>query len=127
MQTVLKYAFFHFFPYKFFKFSRSQGYRDSRLSQNKVSRLISLFTQNLYLPCFCFLMNCFFVCACLSIGPFHNESPMPCTCQKTDPANRFVPKDELDDLQKRRAEEFRQHQIRFLTICLIFSQLEENN
>ncbi|KAG1928969.1 beta-1,4 N-acetylgalactosaminyltransferase [Pimephales promelas] len=47
-----------------------------------------------------------------SIGPFHNENPMPCTCQKTDLANRFVPIDELDDMQKRRAEEFRQHQIR---------------
>jgi len=54
------------------------------------------------------------VCACLSIGPFHNENPMPCTCQKTNLANRFVPIDELDDMQKRRAEEFRQHQIRFL-------------
>jgi len=39
---------------------------------------------------------------------------MPCTCQKTNLANRFVPIDELDDMQKRRAEEFRQHQIRFL-------------
>ncbi|ROL54663.1 Beta-1,4 N-acetylgalactosaminyltransferase 2 [Anabarilius grahami] len=48
----------------------------------------------------------------LRIGPFHNENGTPCTCQKTAPANQFVPKDELDDLQKRRAEEFRQHQIR---------------
>ncbi|XP_039521993.1 beta-1,4 N-acetylgalactosaminyltransferase 2-like [Pimephales promelas] len=48
----------------------------------------------------------------INIGPFHNENPMPCTCQKTDLANRFVPIDELDDMQKRRAEEFRQHQIR---------------
>ncbi|XP_067235362.1 beta-1,4 N-acetylgalactosaminyltransferase 1 isoform X2 [Chanodichthys erythropterus] len=47
-----------------------------------------------------------------NIGPFHNENPTPCTCQKTAPANQFVPEDELDDLQKRRAEEFRQHQIR---------------
>uniref|UniRef100_A0A8C2FY02 Glycosyltransferase 2-like domain-containing protein n=1 Tax=Cyprinus carpio TaxID=7962 RepID=A0A8C2FY02_CYPCA len=47
-----------------------------------------------------------------SIGPFRNENPTPCTCQNTMPANQFVSKDELDDLQKRRAEEFRQHQIR---------------
>ncbi|XP_048015567.1 beta-1,4 N-acetylgalactosaminyltransferase 2 [Megalobrama amblycephala] len=47
-----------------------------------------------------------------NIGPFHNENPTPCTCQKTASANQFVPEDELDDLQKRRAEEFRQHQIR---------------
>jgi len=60
------------------------------------------------------------VCACLSIGPFHNENPMPCTCQKTDLANRFVPIDELDDMQKRRAEEFRQHQIRFLKLPDLF-------
>ncbi|KAK7117270.1 hypothetical protein R3I94_022737 [Phoxinus phoxinus] len=48
----------------------------------------------------------------INIGPFHNENPMPCTCQEADHANRYVPKDELDDLQNRRAEEFRQHQIR---------------
>ncbi|KAK9952057.1 hypothetical protein ABG768_017917 [Culter alburnus] len=47
-----------------------------------------------------------------NIGPFHNENPTPCICQKTAPANQFVPEDELDDLQKRRAEEFRRHQIR---------------
>uniref|UniRef100_A0A8C1JRZ8 Beta-1,4 N-acetylgalactosaminyltransferase 2-like n=1 Tax=Cyprinus carpio TaxID=7962 RepID=A0A8C1JRZ8_CYPCA len=47
-----------------------------------------------------------------NIGPFRNENPTPCTCQNTMPANQFVSKDELDDLQKRRAEEFRQHQIR---------------
>ncbi|XP_067292493.1 beta-1,4 N-acetylgalactosaminyltransferase 1 isoform X2 [Pseudorasbora parva] len=47
-----------------------------------------------------------------NIGPFYNDNPTPCTCQNTEPANRFVPNEELGDLQKRRAEEFRQHQIR---------------
>ncbi|XP_016339571.1 beta-1,4 N-acetylgalactosaminyltransferase 2 [Sinocyclocheilus anshuiensis] len=47
-----------------------------------------------------------------NIGPFRNENPTPCTCQNTMPANQFVSKGELDDLQKRRVEEFRQHQIR---------------
>ncbi|XP_065153852.2 beta-1,4 N-acetylgalactosaminyltransferase 2-like [Paramisgurnus dabryanus] len=47
-----------------------------------------------------------------NIGPFPSENSLSCTCQKTEPANRFVSKDELEDLQKRRAEEYRQHQIR---------------
>ncbi|KAI2648562.1 Beta-1,4 N-acetylgalactosaminyltransferase 1 [Labeo rohita] len=47
-----------------------------------------------------------------NIGPFRNENPAPCTCQKTKPANQYVSKDKLDDLEKRRTEEFRQHQIR---------------
>uniref|UniRef100_A0A8C2GU53 Glycosyltransferase 2-like domain-containing protein n=1 Tax=Cyprinus carpio TaxID=7962 RepID=A0A8C2GU53_CYPCA len=37
------------------------------------------------------------------------------------PANQFVSKDELDDLQKRRAEEFRHYQIRLLTVAQISS------
>ncbi|XP_056307839.1 beta-1,4 N-acetylgalactosaminyltransferase 2 isoform X2 [Danio aesculapii] len=47
-----------------------------------------------------------------NIGPFRNDNPTPCSCQKTDPANKYVSKDELEEMQKRRAEEFRQHQIR---------------
>nr|XP_055049235.1 beta-1,4 N-acetylgalactosaminyltransferase 2-like [Misgurnus anguillicaudatus] len=47
-----------------------------------------------------------------NIGPFPNDNSMSCTCQNTEPANRYVSKDELEDLQKHRAEEYRQHQIR---------------
>ncbi|XP_073798827.1 beta-1,4 N-acetylgalactosaminyltransferase 2 isoform X1 [Danio rerio] len=47
-----------------------------------------------------------------NIGPFRNDNPTACSCQKTDPANKYVSKDELEEMQKRRAEEFRQHQIR---------------
>ncbi|KAA0724658.1 Beta-1,4 N-acetylgalactosaminyltransferase 2 [Triplophysa tibetana] len=47
----------------------------------------------------------------LSIVPFPKDNPPPCTCQKTEPAKQYVPEDEMEDLQKRRAEEYRQHQI----------------
>ncbi|XP_057186306.1 beta-1,4 N-acetylgalactosaminyltransferase 2-like isoform X1 [Triplophysa rosa] len=47
-----------------------------------------------------------------NIGSFPNDNPLPCTCQVTEPAKQHVPKDELEDLQRRRAEEYRQHQIR---------------
>ncbi|XP_051546251.1 beta-1,4 N-acetylgalactosaminyltransferase 1-like [Myxocyprinus asiaticus] len=47
-----------------------------------------------------------------NIGPFPNDNPPSCTCQNAPPANQYVSKDELEDLQKRRAEEYRQHQIR---------------
>ncbi|KAI7795865.1 hypothetical protein IRJ41_008434 [Triplophysa rosa] len=43
---------------------------------------------------------------------FPNDNPQPCTCQDTEPAKQHVPKEEMEDLQRRRAEEYRQHQIR---------------
>ncbi|XP_065133599.1 beta-1,4 N-acetylgalactosaminyltransferase 2-like isoform X2 [Paramisgurnus dabryanus] len=46
-----------------------------------------------------------------SIGPFYN-SPSSCSCRNNQSAAQFVSKDELEDLQRRRAEEYRQHQIR---------------
>nr|XP_055048566.1 beta-1,4 N-acetylgalactosaminyltransferase 2-like isoform X1 [Misgurnus anguillicaudatus] len=45
-----------------------------------------------------------------NIGPFPIENFQSCTCKNTDPPD--MPKDELEDLQKRRAKEYRQHQIR---------------
>ncbi|XP_073720782.1 beta-1,4 N-acetylgalactosaminyltransferase 2-like isoform X3 [Misgurnus anguillicaudatus] len=47
----------------------------------------------------------------LSIGPFY-DIPSSCTCRNNQSASQFVSKDELEDLQRRRAEEYRQHQIR---------------
>ncbi|XP_051975456.1 beta-1,4 N-acetylgalactosaminyltransferase 2-like [Xyrauchen texanus] len=43
-------------------------------------------------------------------SPYDN-SPL-CNCQNTEPANKYVSVDELEDFRKRRAEEYRQHQIR---------------
>ncbi|TRY97066.1 hypothetical protein DNTS_001466 [Danionella cerebrum] len=41
-----------------------------------------------------------------------NENPTPCSCQDTEPANSHVPKHALEELEKRRAEEYRQHLLR---------------
>ncbi|XP_073725000.1 beta-1,4 N-acetylgalactosaminyltransferase 2-like isoform X1 [Misgurnus anguillicaudatus] len=47
-----------------------------------------------------------------SIGPFY-YSPSSCTCRDNNQStSQFVSKDELEDLQRRRAEEYKQHQIR---------------
>ncbi|XP_073669495.1 beta-1,4 N-acetylgalactosaminyltransferase 2-like [Paramisgurnus dabryanus] len=48
---------------------------------------------------------------CPSIGPFY-DSPSSCNCRNNQSAAQFVSNDELEDLQRRRAEEYRQHQIR---------------
>nr|XP_055048549.1 beta-1,4 N-acetylgalactosaminyltransferase 2-like isoform X1 [Misgurnus anguillicaudatus] len=48
----------------------------------------------------------------LNIGPFYHDNPSSCTCRNNQSASQFVSKDELEDLQRRRAEEYRQHQIR---------------
>ncbi|XP_056595163.1 beta-1,4 N-acetylgalactosaminyltransferase 2-like [Triplophysa dalaica] len=45
------------------------------------------------------------------IGPFFNDNPS-CACRNNNSLNQFVPENELQDLQKRRIEEYKQHQIR---------------
>ncbi|KAI7812265.1 hypothetical protein IRJ41_022545 [Triplophysa rosa] len=46
-----------------------------------------------------------------SIGPLFNDNPS-CACRNNNLLNQFVPENESQDLQKRRLEEYKQHQIR---------------
>ncbi|KAI7812264.1 hypothetical protein IRJ41_022544 [Triplophysa rosa] len=45
------------------------------------------------------------------IGPLFNDNPS-CACRNNNLLNQFVPENESQDLQKRRLEEYKQHQIR---------------
>lgn len=92
-----------------------QWIADPSSPQTEVSKSVTR-TSLSYVESLFFTIKRFDISYCLSIGPFRNDNPPSCTCQNTEPAKQHVPKDELEDLQRRRAEEYRQHQIRCMAL-----------
>lgn len=55
-----------------------------------------------------------------SIGPFFSTNRSSCSSKGAALTRRHVPKNMLNDILKRRAEEYRQHRLRFIWLSNLF-------
>lgn len=71
--------------------------------------LIHFICPNCYIT---FFFHCWCVWHDFSIGPFPSKNRSSCSCTGYGLTVNTVPPDELEDLQRRRSEEYRQYQLR---------------
>ncbi len=72
-------------------------------------------------------VNCYFCFLCAkkvwkydrNIGPFPSKNRSSCSCEGYTLNAQHVPADELEDLQRRRSQEYRQYQLRSKNIPLL--------